>query len=94
MKKFSIIFLTSMLVAANAMAFDLPSVPSADAKEAQMKSCIMQEAQQALTKGTLSKDNIDSQAAKIAASCATKLAVTSDNATVQTAITVIKNLLK
>ena len=94
MKIFTISLFSTMLLTATAMAFDLPSAPSLDTKEAQMKACMLQEAQQALTKGTLTKDNVDSQAAQIAASCASKNAVSSNPATVQLATTVIKGLLK
>lgn len=83
-----------MLLANSAMAFTIPSADSFNSKETQMKACMLQEAQQALAKGTLSKDNIDSQAAKIAASCAAKAAVKNDAATIQLATVVIKGLLK
>ena len=55
---------------------------------------MLQEAEQNLAAGTLTKDNIDSQAVKIAASCATKAAIKHDDSTVQLAATVIKGLLK
>lgn len=83
-----------MLLANSASAFTLPSPSAFDPKETKMKTCILQEAEQALTKGILTKDNIDTQASKIAASCAVKNAVKNDNATVVLATTIIKGLLK
>lgn len=94
MKIFTMSLLSAVLLLTSAMAFDLPSAPSLDTKEAQMKACMLQEAQQALSKGTLTKDNIETQAAKIAASCAAKAAVKNDAAKIQLATTVIKGLLK
>lgn len=94
MKIFTVSLFSAMLLASSAMAFGIPSAASLDPKEAKLKTCMLQEAQQALAKGTLNKDNIESQAAKIAASCATKTAVKNDSATVQLATTVIKGLLK
>ena len=94
MKIFTISLFSTMFLTAAAMAFDLPSAPSIDTKEAQMKACMLQEAQQALAKGALTKDNVDTQAAQIAASCASKNAVSNNSATIQLATTVIKGLLK
>ncbi len=94
MKIITASLLSVMLITSTAMAFDLPSAGSLDPKQAKLKTCMLQEAQQALAKGTLTKDNIETQAAKIAASCATKSALKNDAATVQLATTVIKGLLK
>lgn len=94
MKIFAVSLISAMIVTTSVMAFDIPSAPSLDTGEAKLKTCMMQEAQQALAKGTLTKENIDSQAAKIAASCATKTAVKHDASTVQLAATVIKGLMK
>lgn len=94
MRIFAVSLISAIIVATSAMAFDLPSVPSLDSGETKLKACMLQEAQQALEKGTLTKDNIDSQAAKIATSCATKAAIKQDSSTVQLAVTVIKGLLK
>ncbi|MBQ8677392.1 MAG: hypothetical protein IJ529_02845 [Alphaproteobacteria bacterium] len=93
MKIITASILAAMLTANTAMAFDIPSIASLDPKQATLKTCMLQEAQQALTKGTLTKDNIETQAAKIAASCATKSALKNDSATVQLAINVIKGLM-
>lgn len=94
MKIFTATLFSALLLTSSAMAFELPSVGSLDPKQAKLKTCMLQEAQQALTKGTLTKDNIETQATKIAASCATKSALKNDTATVQLATTVIKELLK
>lgn len=83
-----------MLLATSAMAFGIPSAASLDPKETKLKTCMLQEAQRALANGTLTKDNVESQAVKVAKSCATKTAIKSDNTTVQLATTVIKELLK
>lgn len=94
MKTLIVSFFSIMLLANSAMAFSIPSADSLNLKETKMKACMLQEAQQSLAKGTLTKDNIETQAAKIAASCATKQAVKQDAETVQLATTVIKSLLK
>ena len=94
MKIFTASLFSVMLLANSAMAFSLPSTASLDPKEAKLKACMLQEAEQNLAAGTLTKDNIDSQAVKIAASCATKAAIKPDASTVQLAATVIKGLLK
>ena len=94
MKIFAVSLISAMIVTTSAMAFDIPSAPSLDTGEAKLKTCMMQEAQQALSKGTLTKDNIETQAAKIAASCAAKAPVKNDAAKIQLATTVIKGLLK
>lgn len=92
MKTFAMSLLTMTLLTSSAMAFTIPS--AVNPNEAKLKTCMLQEAQQELAKGTLTKDNIDSQAAKIAASCATKAAVKNDAATLQLATVVIKGLVK
>lgn len=94
MKFFTASLFSVLLLASSAMAFDIPSASSLDPKQAKLKTCMLQEAQQSLAKVTLTKDNIETQAAKIAASCATKSALKNDAATVQLATTVIKGLLK
>jgi len=94
MKIITASLLSIMLLTSTAMAFDMPSAGFLDSNQAKLKTCMLQEAQQALAKGALTKDNIETQAAKIAASCATKSALKNDAATVQLATTVIKGLLK
>lgn len=94
MKTFTVSLLSTMLLASAAMALSLPGADSINPNEAKLKTCIAQEAQAALVKGVLTKDNIDNQAAKIAANCATKAAVKNDSATLNLATTVIKGLLK
>lgn len=90
MKIFTASLFSVMLLANSAMAFSLPSTASLDPKETKLKVCMLQN----LAAGTLTKDNIDAQAVKIAASCATKAAIKHDDSTVQLAATVIKGLLK
>ena len=92
MKIFTASLFSVMLLANSAMAFSLPSTASLDPKETKLKVCMLQEAEQNLAAGTLTKDNIE--AVKIAASCATKAAIKHDDSTVQLAATVIKGLLK
>ena len=94
MKIFTASLFSVMLLANSAMAFSLPSTASLDPKETKLKVCMLQEAEQNLAAGTLTKDNIDAQAVKIAASCATKAAIKHDDSTDQLAATVIKGLLK
>lgn len=94
MKTYTAALLALLLSTSAAKAFSIPSVGSFDSKETQLKACMVQEAQQALLNGTLTKNNIDSQAVKIATSCATKVSVKQDDASVQLATTVIKGLLK
>ena len=94
MKIFTVSLFSAILLASSAMAFGIPSDASLDPKDAKLKACMSQEAQKALANGTLTKDNIESQATKIAQSCATKATVKSDNTTVQLATTVIKGLMK
>lgn len=91
MKNFITSVFAIVLFTSSAMAFNLPSV---DSKEAKLKACMLQEAKQALVKGTLNKDNIETQATTIAASCAAKSALKNDPATVELATTVIKSVLK
>ena len=94
MKKFATSFLFTMLLSGSVLAFTLPSPSVIDPKETKMKTCILQEAKQAFAQGALTKDNIDAQATKIAASCAAKTAIKNDAATVQLATTIIKSILK
>jgi adenylosuccinate lyase len=91
MKIWTIALLASLVCSTSAMAFSLPKV---DSNQAKLNACITQEAQQALVKGTLTKANIDKQAEKIAATCATKLALKNDPATTQLAVTIINGLVK
>lgn len=62
MKIFTASLFSVMLLANSAMAFSLPSTASLDPKEAKLKVCMLQEAEQNLAAGTLTKDNIDAQA--------------------------------
>ena len=94
MKTFTVSLLSTMLLTSAAMALSLPGADSINPNEAKLKTCIAQEAQAALVKGVLTKDNIDNQAAKIAANCATKAAVKSDPTTVKLATKIIRDLLK
>lgn len=91
MKILTIALLASLAYSTSAMAFSLPKV---DSNQAKLNACITQEAQQALVKGTLTKANIDKQAEKIAATCATKLALKNNPATTQLAVTIINGLVK
>ncbi len=91
MKIWTIALLASLVCSTSAMAFSLPKV---DSNQAKLNTCITQEAQQALVKGSLTKANIDKQAEKIAAVCATKLALKNDPATTQLAVTIISGLVK
>ena len=94
MKIITASLLSVILLTNAAMAFSLPSAGSLDPKQAKLKTCMLQEAQKALDKGSLTKANIDEQAAKIAASCAAKSALKNDDATAKLAVIVIKGLLK
>ena len=94
MKIFTVSLLSAMVLTTSAMAISLPSVNSINPNETKLKACMLQQAQDSLSKGTLNKDNMEAQAAKIAASCAAKNALKNDDATVQLSIAVIKTLLK
>lgn len=94
MKIITASFFSIILLTGTAMAFGLPSVGSLDVNQAKLKTCMLEQAQQALAGGTLTKDNVETQAVEIAKSCATKSALKNDAATVKLATTVIKSLMK
>lgn len=94
MKISTLLVLSLILLTNSAQAFSLPTSDSLNTNESQLKTCILQEAKNALTAGILTKDNINSQAAKIAAACATKATVKNDTSTLQLATTIINGLLK
>lgn len=94
MKVLQIFIVTTFFLANSALAFNIPTPTSINPDETKLKACILQEAQQALIKGTLTKDNLNDQATKIAAACATKNAIKQDDNTVKLAVVVINSLLK
>lgn len=91
MKTFTLALLTITIFAGSAMAFSLPSV---DANQTKLSTCITQEAKQALIAGSLTSANIKQQAESIAAACALKLAQTKSPETVTLATTIISGLVK
>ena len=91
MRTLTLTALFTLILSASAMAFSLPKVDDGKVK---LNTCLMQEAKQALAKGTLTSENINAQAEAIAKTCATKLAMQKDSETVKLAVTVINGLLK
>ncbi len=93
MKIFTLSLLLAVSLTTSAMAFSIPTT-TLNPKNVKLKTCMLQEAKQALEKGVLKKDNIQAEATKIATTCAAQVALKVDNTTVELATTVIKGLLK
>ena len=94
MKIFTLTLLLAVSLTTSAMAFSIPTTTTLNPKNVKLKTCMLQEAKQALEKGILKKDNIEAEATKIATTCAAQVALKVDNTTIELATTVIKSLLK
>lgn len=81
----------AMLITTNASAFSISDV--ADNADVKMRACLMDEAKESFAKGKLAAGNVETVAKEISTTCATKLAIDADPATVKLAVQILKSMM-